>query len=61
MEILFLIFWGLWCLVRDFFAWIGRGFKRLGTTRTQRLDPNAEPFNDTELLTFDILDDENEE
>lgn len=59
MEILFLIFWGVWCLVRDFFCWIGRGFKRLGTrTKTQRLDTNAEPFNETELLTFDILDDE---
>ena len=59
MEFLFLIFWGLWCLVRDFFAWIGRGFKRLGTgTRTQKLDTDKEPFNNTELLTFDILDDE---
>lgn len=59
MEILFLIFWGLWCLVRDFVAWIGRGFRQLGTgTRTQRLDTNKEPFNNTELLTFDILDDE---
>lgn len=59
MEILFLIFWGVLCLVRDFFAWIGRGFKQLGTgTKTQRFD--AEPFNDTELLTFDILDDDEE-
>ena len=61
MEILLLIFWGFLCLVRDFFAWIGRGFKRLGTrTRTQRLDPDKEPFNDTELLTFDILEDDEE-
>lgn len=59
MEILFLIFWGLWCLVRDLFCWIGRGFKRLGTgRRTEHLDTDKEPFNDTELLTFDILDDE---
>lgn len=63
MEILFLIFWGFWCLVRDFFCWVGRGLKRLGTGRTHRhhINPDSEqPFNDTELLQFDILDDEEE-
>ena len=63
MEILFLIFWGFWCLLRDFFVWVGRVFKRLDTGRTHRHHINLDsekPFNDTELLTFDILEDDEE-
>lgn len=59
MAILLIIFLLALCLVADIFGKI----KRLFTNKPNKkhLNPDSEPFNDTELLTFDILEDENEE
>lgn len=59
MAILFIIFLLALCLVADIFGKI----KRLFTNKPNKkhINPDSEtPFNDTELLTFDILEDEEE-
>lgn len=57
MAILFIIFLLVLCLVADIFGKI----KRLFTNKPNKkhINPDSDtPFNDTELLTFDILDDD---
>ena len=59
MAILFILFLLALCLVADIFNKI----KKLFTNKPNKkhINPDREqPFNDTELLTFDILEDEEE-
>ena len=59
MAILFIIFLLGLCLVADIFGKIRRLFTN--KPNKKHINPDKDkPFNDTELLTFDILDDEEE-
>lgn len=59
MAILFIIFLLALCLVADIFGKIKRLFKN--KPNKKHINPDSEQlFNDTELLTFDILEDEEE-
>lgn len=63
MEILIILLILSACLIRDLIVWLRNILKRLGTGRskTERLDTDKQLYSDIELMTFDTLEDNEEE